>query len=478
MNEQDSVTDLVSEVVARAREAQAGWSKLAISERARRLRRLARRALEDDELARTITEDSGKALFEAVGFEVAYLCELTRYLTGRRARRSLAESRRSSFIFPHKRARVRWLPRGVVLIIGPSNFPLLNNFADAVAPLLAGNSVVLKPSPRTPQTSRRMLALWRDCGLPEGVFQVVEGGEETARSLIDTCDGIFFTGSVAVGREVSARAGGRLVPCVTELGGKSAMIVLADADLQAAARAAAWGAFAGAGQVCIRTERALVEESVADAFSRLVAEQTSKIRQGLYDDRDIGPVASDAQVEHCRALIADAVGRGARIVCGGSSAEGNQRLFAPTVLDAVSPHARVANEETFGPVLPILRVKDAEEAIALANASHLGLSGSIWSGDGRRALALARRLQSGSVCINDVLVNYFFVAAPLGGWKASGVGFRHGSEALRQFCVPQSIVEDRPGMGLVGAVVRRYLAFPYRKPVLNLLRRLLKVFYR
>jgi acyl-CoA reductase-like NAD-dependent aldehyde dehydrogenase len=434
--------------------------------------------LEDDELAQTITEDSGKALFEAIGFEVAYLCELTRYLTGRRARKSLAESRRSSFIFPHKRARVRWLPRGVVLIIGPSNFPLLNNFADAVAPLLAGNCVVLKPSPRTPKTSRRMLALWRECGLPEGGFQLVEGGEDTARALIDTCDGIFFTGSAGVGREVSSRAGARLIPCVTELGGKSAMIVLADADLQSAARAAAWGAFAGAGQVCIRTERALVEESVAEAFCRLVVEETRKIRQGSGDDRDVGPVATDAQVEHCRALIAEAVGRGARIVCGGSSAEGNQRLFAPTVLDTVSPQARVANEETFGPVLPILRVRDAEEAIALANASHLGLSGSIWSGDGRRALALARRLQSGSVCINDVLVNYFFVAAPLGGWKASGVGFRHGIETLRQFCVSQSIVEDRPGMGLVGGLVRKYLAFPYRKPVLNLLRRLLKVFYR
>jgi succinate-semialdehyde dehydrogenase/glutarate-semialdehyde dehydrogenase len=478
MNEQGSATEVVTEVVARARKGQAEWSKLSIAERAGCLRRLAKRASADDELARTITEDTGKALFEAVGFEVAYLCELTRHLTGRRSRRSLAESRRSSFIFPHKRARVRWLPRGVVLVVGPSNFPLLNNFADAVAPLLAGNSVVLKPSPRTPKTSRRMLALWRECGLPDNVFQVVEGSDETARALIDTCDGVFFTGSVAAGREVSGRAGRRLIPCVTELGGKSAMIVLADADLQSAARAAAWSAFAGAGQVCIRTERALVEESVADTFVRLVVEQTRKIRQGLDDDRDVGPVASDAQVEHCRVLIAEAVGRGARIVCGGSSADGRPRFFAPTVLDAVSPLARVANEETFGPVLPILRVKDAEEAIALANASHLGLSGSVWSGDGRRALALARRLQTGSVCINDVLVNYFLVAAPLGGWKESGLGFRHGSEALRQFCVSQSVVEDRPGMGLVGGLVRRYLAFPYRTPVLNLLRRMLRIFYR
>lgn len=468
----------IEDVAARARQAQSSWATVPVAERARLLRQLAKAARDDGKLAAAIVEDTGKPEFEAVGFEIAYFCELTRYLTSRTGRATLTEVRRSSLVFPHKRARVRWLPRGVVVVIGPSNFPLLNNFADAVAPLLAGNSVVLKPSPRTPETSRRMLTLWQECGLPKDVFQVVEGAEDAARALVDVCDMVFLTGSVAAGREISSRAGARLVPCVAELGGKSSMVVLADADLEAAARAAVWGAFAGAGQVCIRVERVFVEDVVAETFCRLVSNETAKLRVGLGDYREIGPVATDAQVEHCRELVADALRRGAVLVWGGGAGEIHDRLFPPTVLDRVSPDAQVANEETFGPVLPMIRVKNADEAIALANASHLGLSGSVWSANRQHALELARRLQCGSLCINDVLVNYFFVAAPLGGWKTSGIGFRHGSETLRQFCVPQSIVEDRPGMGLVAAWVRRQLGFPYRAGVLRVLRWLLKAIYR
>src|ERR1035437_4970708 len=177
--------EVVDAAVARARSAQVSWHALGLRERGRALRRLASRARADGELARIISSETGKPLFEAIGFEIAYLCEVTRFLSGRKGRRALAEDVRSSLIFPHKRARVAWRPRGVVAVIGPSNFPLLNNFGDVVAPLLAGNSVVLKPSPRTPKTSRRMLALWREGGLPEDVFQVVDGDAQTARSLID-----------------------------------------------------------------------------------------------------------------------------------------------------------------------------------------------------------------------------------------------------------------------------------------------------
>jgi acyl-CoA reductase-like NAD-dependent aldehyde dehydrogenase len=376
---------------------------------------------------------------------------------------------------PHKRARVAWKARGVVAIIGPSNFPLLNNFGDAVAPLMAGNAVVLKPSPRTPGASRRMQALWQEMGLPESVFQVVEGGAQTAGALVDACDMVFFTGSVAAGREIAARAGKRLIPCVTELGGKSAMIVLADADVAAAARAATWGAFAGAGQVCIRVERVLVEDAVADVFARRVAAETKNLRLGG-DDADVGSVLLPSQRERCRVLVADAVARGAEVLAGGGDTA--DTTFPPTVIDRVPPDAAVAVEETFGPVLPIVRVGGAEQAIRLANASPFGLSGSVWSRNQVRARDVARRLQCGSLCINDVLVNYFFVSAPLGGTKASGVGFRHGAEALRQFCYPQSIVEDRPLAGMLAAWVRRQLGFPYRRRVLDVLRRLLGVIYR
>ena len=474
MTETEGVSrEVVDAAVARARSSQAPWYGLGLRERGRALRRLASRARADGELARIISSETGKPLFEAIGFEIAYLCEVTRFLSGRKGRRALAEDVRSSLIFPHKRARVAWRPRGVVAVIGPSNFPLLNNFGDVVAPLLAGNSVLLKPSPDSPLTSRRMEVLWKEAGLPEGVFQVVEGSAETGSALVDTCDMVFFTGGVAAGREIAARAGQRLIPCVAELGGKSAMIVLADADLRAAARAAVWGAFAGAGQVCIRVERVLVEDSAADEFVRLVTSETALLR---LDGSDVGPVLLASRRERCRALVADAVARGARLLAGGG--EVGDSFFAPTVLDHVPPDAVVAVEETFGPVLPVIRVAGAEEALRLANASTLGLSGSVWSRDVVRARDVARRLEAGSLCINDVLVNYFFVSAPLGGMKASGLGFRHGPEALRQFCYPRTIVEDRPLARPLAAWVRGQLGFPYRKRVLAVLRWLLGAIYR
>jgi acyl-CoA reductase-like NAD-dependent aldehyde dehydrogenase len=185
------------------------------------------------------------------------------------------------------------------------------------------------------------------------------------------------------------------------------------------------------------------------------------------------------QLERCQRFVADAVARGARVIAGGKKPGDSSGLFfRPTVLDGVPPEAVVACQETFGPILPILRVADAEEAVRLTNASHLGLSGSVWSGDKARAVALARRLETGSICINDVLVNYFFVGAPLGGAKNSGLGFRHGAEALRQFCRPQTIVEDRPMFGFLAKWLRGQLGFPYRKRVLDVLRWLLKVVYR
>lgn len=497
-----SASVCVETLVDRARTAQPGWAALTFRERARALRALAGRIRSDGELVRLISAETGKPGFEAFAFEVAYVSELVRFSSGRCGRRSVAPGSRGSLIFPHKRARVTWQPRGTVAVIGPWNFPLLNNFGDAVAPLLAGNTVILKPSPHTPRTSLRVLALWRELGLPEGVLQVALGGPEIGTQLVDACDMVFFTGSVAAGRQIAARAGERLIPCVAELGGKSAMIVLADADLPAAAHAAVWGAFAGAGQVCIRPERLLVERRAADEFVRLVLAEVAKLRTG--DDQgghegseaearqgarggadeaeaayDVGRVVLPAQIGRYREQIDDAIARGARLLVGGAASEGRAgAYFSPTVLDHVSPDALVVRDETFGPILPIVRVADADEAVRLTNASSLGLSGAVWSANPQAAAALARRLVTGSVCINDVLINYFFVSAPLGGAKRAGLGFRHGAEALRQFCYPQSIVEDRPGLGCLAGWLRKQMGFPYRERFLRVLRALMKRIYR
>jgi acyl-CoA reductase-like NAD-dependent aldehyde dehydrogenase len=474
----------VQEAVARARLAQADWGARPLTERAAALRRVAGRILRDGELAETLIAENGKPRYEVEAIEIFYTCELTRFLTGRRGRRALADDVRHPFIFANKRARVVYHPHGVVGVIGPWNWPLLNNYADCVAPLLAGNAVLLKPSHLTPLTSLRVAELWRQEGLPPDVFQVLPGGADVGEALVEASDMIFFTGSQGVGRQVARRCGERLIPCVLELGGKSPFIVLGDADLQAAARAVVWGAFANSGQVCIRPERVLVEESAAEPFTDLCLQEIARLRQGPELAQadgaavDVGAMTSSAQVERVEAQVQAARAAGARVLTGGQRrSDLPGRFYEPTLIAEVTPEMAIAREETFGPVLPIVRVPDGEAAVRVANEIGLGLSGSVWSGDAARAAALARRLDCGSVCVNDVLVNYFCVEAPLGGVKGSGLGVRHGVEGLRQFCRLETIIEDGPVLGLMTGWIMRQLVFPYRASVLRVLRWVMRKLY-
>jgi acyl-CoA reductase-like NAD-dependent aldehyde dehydrogenase len=471
--------------MARARAAQPAWGALPFAERARILRRLARALRDDASFLDMLCAESGKPRYEAQNIELFYLLELTRYYTGRAGRRALADELRHPFVFTNKRARIVRHPRGVVAVIGPWNWPLLNNYADCVAPLVTGNAVVLKPSEHTPLTSLRVAALAREAGLPENVFQVVAGRGDAGAALTAAADMIFFTGSASTGKQVAQAAAARLVPAVLELGGKSPMIVLADADLPRAAHAAVFSGFAHSGQVCIRTERVLVEASVANQFVELAAAEIARLRQGApqlgkpdASDVDVGAITFAPQIARAEQQIADAVARGGRVVTGGARrADLPGQFFAPTLIADAMPEMDVMREETFGPVLPVMRVPDAETALRVANDSPMGLSGSIWSGDAARASALARRLQAGSVCVNDVLVNYFCVEAPLGGVKASGMGFRHGPEALRQFCRVETIIEDHPLLGWLSPILDRHLTFPYRSRTQRLLRWFMRRFY-
>jgi acyl-CoA reductase-like NAD-dependent aldehyde dehydrogenase len=475
----------IEEAMARARAAQPAWAALPFAKRAAALRRLGRALRDDPGFLDTLIGESGKPSYEAEGIELFYTLELTRYYAGRTGRRALADELRHPFVFTNKRCRVVRQPRGVVGVIGPWNWPLLNNYADCIAPLLCGNAVILKPSEHTPLTSLRVLAVWKQLGLPEHVFQVVAGRGEAGAALVERADMIFFTGSQAVGRRVAARAGERLVPVVCELGGKSAMIVLADADLPRAAHAAVWSSFAHSGQVCVRTERVLVEEPAAERFVALAADEIAKLRQGAQalpslgtDGRvDVGAITFAPQVARAQAHIADAVAKGARVVAGGEARGGPGRFFAPTMLADATLAMDVMREETFGPVMPVMRVASAEDALRIANDSALGLTGSVWSRDEARARALARRLEAGSVLVNDVLVNYFCVEAPLGGIKGSGLGFRHGPEGLRQFCRVETVVENHPLLGWLTPLLQRELTFPYKARTQRLLRWFMKWFY-
>jgi acyl-CoA reductase-like NAD-dependent aldehyde dehydrogenase len=470
----------VEAAVARARAAQPRWAAMPFGERAEALRRLARALRDDPTFVETLVAETGKPRYEAELIELFYLLELTRYYTGRAGRRALCDQLRHPTIFATKRARIVRHPRGVVGVIGPWNFPLLNNYADCVAPLIAGNAVVLKPSEQTPLTSLRVAEQWAKLGLPEGVFQVVIGRGDAGAALSRAVDLIFFTGSLAVGQKVADAAAARFAPAVLELGGTSAMIVLADADLPRAAHAAVWSGFANSGQICVRTERVLVEASVADRFVELCAAEVARLRQGAptTDAVDVGAVTFAPQIARAERQIADARARGARIVTGGARrADLPGQFFEPTLIADATPDMEVMRDETFGPVLPVMPVSDADEAVRVANDTPFGLSGSVWSKDAARAAAIARRLEVGSVCVNDVLVNYFCVEAPLGGVKRSGMGLRHGPEGLRQFCWIETIIEDHPLLGWLSPFVSRQLTFPYRPRTGRLLRWFMRWFY-
>ncbi|HSB36178.1 MAG TPA: aldehyde dehydrogenase family protein, partial [Thermoanaerobaculia bacterium] len=345
------------------------------------------------------------------------------------------------------------------------------------------NAVVLKPSEVTPLISLRLAELWRRAGNPGDVFQVVTGRGATGAALIDRVDGVMFTGSVDTGRKVAARAAARLIPCVTELGGKSPFVVLASADLDRAAEAAAWSSFVHSGQACIRTERIYVVESVAERFENLLSERVRSLRQRVPDPAgdeacDLGAVTFPRQLEVVERHLADAQSKGARVAAGGkrrTELEGN--FFEPTLLVGATQEMAVMREETFGPLVAVMRVKDDEEALRLANDSHLGLNATVF-GAPEEAMALAWRLESGQVIVNDALVNYLVVEAPLGGWKQSGLGVRHGIEGLRQWTRTQAITLRRPLLAPVERLIAKFLAFPYDPRVLAFISRALRLLYR
>jgi acyl-CoA reductase-like NAD-dependent aldehyde dehydrogenase len=438
-------TAAVARAAERARRAQPSWGELAPRERARILRR-ARRALvaARSEIFALLERETGKARFDVVG-ELMGSCMHLGYLA-RRASRWLRPERASTRPLFGKRGRVVFKPRGVIGIISPWNAPLNLALDDAVPALLAGNAVLIKPSELTPLAVRRAVQAMNQV-LPTGVLQVLIGAGDTGAALIDHVDMVCATGSPETGRRVMERASRRLVPVLLELGGKDPMIVLRDADLDRAARAAAWGACMMTGQVCMSVERVYVESPVASEFTTKVLDEMRRLRvgqNGAQAEIDYGPFTSPRQIEIVERHVADAVARGAKVLAGGSRREeGGGLYFEPTVLADVDHTMLLMREETFGPVLPIMAVADAEEALSLANDSAYGLNASVWTRDLERGVALAERIESGHACVNECLISAGVPTLPFGGVKQSGVGARHGgAEGLRQFCVRQAIVTE------------------------------------
>lgn len=438
----------VANAAARARVAQALWKRRSFAERAATLYRYRDVLIDHQEkIADALTAETGKPRAEAYGNELFYLYDAIGFWA-KRAARYLEPEKIRPHLLKSKKVLSTYSPLGVVGIVSPWNFPLVLTIGDAIPALMAGNAVVIKPSELTPMSALLGAELAAQAGFPENLLQVVVGYGATAEALIDHADMIAFTGSVETGKKVTRRAAERLIPVSLELGGKDAMIVLKDADLERAANACVWGALMNSGQVCTSIERVYVEEPVYREFVDRVVERVGRLRQGpSADEVELGSMTSEAQVKKVESQIEDARAKGAKVLCGGRR---NSRLggfyFEPTVLVDVDHGMAVMTEETFGPVIPIMAVKDADDALARANDSRYGLDGSIFTRDAERGRSMAEKIQAGAVCVNDGLVNFVIPEAPMGGIKESGVGRRHGAEGIRKYCRQKTIVIDRFGL--------------------------------
>jgi acyl-CoA reductase-like NAD-dependent aldehyde dehydrogenase len=451
----------IAEAVAKAAAAQVRWAATPVRDRMRIFARFAELLCDQkDSVATVISREAGKPEAEAMSTEVMVVLDTVKYL----------QNHVPAFLKPEpvphgnpvmklKAGTLLREPYGVVGIISPWNYPFNLPSIQTLTALATGNAVVLKPSEFTPYSSLELEKLLRAAGLDPDLLQVITGdGSAGATLLAANVQKIVFTGSVATGKRVAQAAAARLLPVVLELGGKDPMIVLEDADIDVASSAAVWGAFMNAGQTCLSVERCYVQEKIYPKFLEKCVEKTNKLRvgsssrvssagEGAYGPNpgvDLGPMIHERQLSIVQSHVEDAMARGARLLAGGKAlTQLGPNFFAPTILADVDHSMKIMREETFGPVLPVRSFKTEDEAVTLANDSEYGLAACIFTNDRKRGEELARRVQAGTVMVNDVLTCFGISEAPHGGIKASGIGRTHGRFGLEEMVWPKYVDSDR-----------------------------------
>lgn len=454
----DTPAAALPDILRRARAAQAVWELQPVRARGALVRRL-RDVLYQrrDALTRCVMRETGKPLVEALFGDVLIALDTAQYYAQRAA--GFLRDRR----VPHhniavkaKSGKLHYEPYGVIGVIAPWNYPLAIPLGQAVAAVVAGNAVLLKPSELAPSSGQMIVECFAAAGFPPHLVQAIYGPGATGEALIAAQpDKIVFTGSVDTGKRVAEACARLLIPSVLELGGKDAMIVLADADLEAASSAAVWGSFTNCGQACLSVERVYVERAIAARFTELCVAKTRALQlgPGSSPENEVGPLIRPEAIARIESQIREAVSQGAQVLCGGHRRPDlGPAYFEPTVVvvaNTIVANTVVANieppsvrtpgeglslmrEETFGPVLAIAAVDSADEAVACANDSKFGLSASIWTCDVHRARQLARRIHTGAVMINDVGSYYGIAEAPHGGRGASGWGRTHSRIGLME----------------------------------------------
>ena len=440
--------EAVSAIVMQARAAQENWRQSSIDQRRALLARLKKTLLESrNDLAAVVVRESGKPHVEAMFSDVFVSLDTAAYYEANLAKMLQPER------VPHhnsaaklKSGKLFYDPLGVIAIVSSWNYPLAIPMGQIICAVAAGNAVVAKTSEFTPKCGAMIQAMFARAGFPEGLVTIVQGSGEIGQALIDARpDKVLFTGSVATGRRVAEACARQLIPSVLELGGKDAMLVLADANLEVASSAALWGSFTNCGQVCLSVERLFVDRAVSDEFLRLCVEKTKTLCIGNGADRstDVGPLIRPQHVERMRDVLCDAVSRGARILCGGNARPDlGPCFFEPTVIAGVDSSMRLFQEETFGPILAAQIVENAEEAVRHANDSPFTLAASVWTGNNEHGCEIASRLRAGAVMVNDA-ISYFAIAeAPHGGCEASGWGRTHGRAGFLEMVQPKYVDVD------------------------------------